>query len=115
MRLLLIVLVTSLMGCGVSVTPNAEPVDVTVEVTSRGKPVDDVTFNLQPIEDGLQASVEVADGSFSAKVTPGRYTYFVSQGKSEATLKQIPEQFLRGSLDRSVEIRESTSLEVALD
>lgn len=103
------------VGCGVSVQQNPEPVDVTFKVTAGGKPVSDVKFNFQPTGDGLPAVVEVTNGGFTSKVTPGKYTWFISAGASEAAFAGIPAKYQEGSLDRQFEIAGGESMEIALD
>jgi hypothetical protein len=116
MRVLVPLFALVIAGCGgVSVTPTPEAVDVSVSVTSGGKPVDDVKFNFQPTDGGLPAVVEVTAGKFTSKVTPGKYTWFISSGKSENSLAAIPAQYFEGSLERQLEIPSGDSIEVKLD
>lgn len=104
------------IGCGgPSVTTNPTPVEVTFQVKRGGRPVDDVNLNLQPTVSGTEASGEVNDGVASLTVTPGTYTYFVSQGKSSRAYDDIPEPFRSGAMDRTLVIERATSVEIALD
>lgn len=106
----------SMVGCGPTIVPNADPVEVKIKVTSDGKPVDKVTLTLQPISEGaLQSQAPVVRGVCSAKVVPGTYTYYVESGESEAALKKIPLDFQRGALDRKLEITQAAELEVQLN
>jgi hypothetical protein len=105
-----------LAGCGgASVTPNPDPVDVTVTLTAGGKPVNDVKFNFQPTDAGLPAVVDVKDGKVQTNVTPGKYTWFVSAGKTETALNAIPAQYHAGALERQFEVSGGETLELALD
>ncbi len=115
MRVLVLTWVLLLAGCGVTVTPNPDPVDVTVSVTSGGKPVSGIKFNFQPIEGGLPAVVEITDGKSQSKVTPGKYTWFVSAGKDEALLAAIPEQYHEGAMERQIEVKGGETHEIELD
>jgi len=105
-----------LTGCGgASVTPNPDPVDVTVTLTAGGKPVNDVKFNFQPTDTGLPAVVDVKDGKVQTKVTPGKYTWFVSAGKTDAALKTIPAQYYEGALERQFEVNGGETIDLKLD
>jgi hypothetical protein len=110
------VLLVISLGCGgVSVTPTAESVDVTGDVTNGAKPVSGVKLNLQVTDTGLPAVIDVVDGKFTAKVTPGKYTYYFTPGKSANAFKSIPEKYHAGSLDRQIEIGSGTKLTLSLD
>ena len=104
-----------LAGCGVSVTPNPDPVDVSISVTAGGKPVSGMKFNFQPTESGLPAVAEITDGKCQTKVTPGKYTWYVSAGKDEALLSTVPEEYLEGAMERQIEVKGGDAIEVSLD
>jgi hypothetical protein len=114
-RLLSCVLLTLAVGCGASVTPTSQPVDISGEVKASGKPVSGVKLNLQPTGDGLPAVIDVQDGKFTAQVIPGKYTYFISAGKDAAALKKINEKYQSGSADRQYDVGSGTQLTLALD
>ncbi len=114
-RLLSCVLLALVVGCGGSVTPTSEPVDISGEVKASGKPVSGVKLNLQPTGDGLPAVIDVTDGKFTVKAIPGKYTYFISAGKDAAALKSIPQKYLEGSLDRQHDVASGTVLTLSLD
>lgn len=114
MRKLLPLLAGVLIGCG-DVGRNPEPVAVSGSVTLMGKPVSDVTLNLQPTGRGGQAALPVKAGAFQGKVTPGRYTYYISQGAKAASFRAIPEKYHAGALDRQLDVAEGTTLSIALD
>jgi hypothetical protein len=105
-------------GCGgVSVTPNPTQVDVEANVTSGGKPVDDVRLVLLALDDkgGGQAQGSVAKGKVKLSVYPGKYTYFVEEGKTDASIKKIPEIYLTGNKDRTIDISSGSTIDIKLD
>lgn len=116
MKVLLSLLVLFVVGCGgVDVSPNLEPVSVTVNVTMGGSPVDGLKFNFQPIEGGLPAVVEIKKGTFSSQVTPGTYTWFISGSESDLASKKIPANYLEGSMERKITVKGGDTIEAKLD
>ena len=116
MRIPVLLCAILMVGCGSeSVTPNPDPVAVSATVTASGKPVTDVKFNFQPTGAGLPAVVEVAEGKFEAQITPGKYTWFISPGKAEASFASVPPQFHEGALERQFEVKGAESIEFKLD
>ena len=103
-------------GCG-STDPGTNPAPqlTLLEISMGGQPVNDVKFNFQPVGSGLPAVVEIKDGKGEFEVTPGEYTYFISAGKSDATLKKVPEKYHTGALDRKFEVKGGELLEFKLD
>ena len=112
LSLLLMLLLT---GCGVSVEANQDPVDITGKLTMGGKPVDAVNINFQPTDKGLPAVIEVTKGSFAAKVTPGKYTYYLTAGKSPKSIEAIPRHYQEGSMARQFDITDSTALDFTIE
>lgn len=110
-------LLVMLAGCGnVSVTKTSDPVQVTIKASSNGKPLNDVTLTLQPIEGGQQADIKIVKGEGAGAVVPGTYSYYVEKGKSEAEVEKIPENFRRGALDRKIEVNStSNTFDLKLD
>lgn len=106
-----------LSGCGgVSVSPTAARVDVTFSISTGGKPVTDMMFNLQPTgEEGLPLAVPVNQGTVNAAVVPGTYTYYMEPGKSAAAYEKLPATYRHGSLDRTVTINGGETIEIKLD
>ena len=103
-------------GCGgVSITPTADPVSLSVSVTVAGKPANDINFNFQPVEGGLPATVLVTNGKFEAQITPGKYTYFITAGKSPAGFKPVPAAFHAGSLERLIEVKAGEPIDIKLE
>jgi len=112
---LLLLLCLAVFGCGTHVSRNPDPVEVEGRVTLKSKPLTGVTVNLQPTGSGAQASLPVKNGKFKGSVTPGTYTYYLSEGTSAADFKAIPEKYREGSMDRQVEITAAQSLTLTLD
>lgn len=107
-----------LAGCGSSVTKAPEPIDVTGRVQLSGKPVSEVVFNLQPMIGGNQAAIPLKNGEFKATLTPGVYTYYITEGSSKESrevFKSIPEKYRAGAMDRKIEIAAGGTIEVALE
>lgn len=104
-----------LLGCGPEIVQNPNPVEVTFQVAMGESPLDGVVLNLQPIGNGLQCQAPVAKGEAKTMVTPGSYTYFFTEGKSEAAFKKIPEAFQKGSLDRKIEIDASKAIQLSVN
>ena len=106
-----------LCGCGgVDPGKNPDPVDVTLNVTVAGEPANDVKFNFQPTGAGaLPAVVDVMNGTAQAKVTPGKYTYFITAGESPEGLEAVPIAFHEGSLARQIEVKAGDKIEVKLE
>lgn len=114
MKFHILLLLSVVAGCG-SVAPTKEPVDVSVSLSTGGKPIDGVKFNFQPTGEGLPAVLDVKDGQIQAKVIPGKYTWFVSAGDAASSLKGIPTKYCEGSLERQFEIAGGESLKLDLN
>lgn len=104
----------ALAGCG-GVTPNPEPIGVSGTVTHGGKPVSSVILNFQPTGVGTQAMVTVTDGAFEADLTPGTYTYYITKGNSIEAIATVDPKYAAGSLDRQIEVKGGSQLEIELD
>jgi hypothetical protein len=111
---LLSVLILSMAGCGETITKVSEPIAVTIKVSAGGKPVENVSLSLQPIDAGSPSVAEVVKGEFKANVVPGKYTYFIDKGKTDADLAKIPEKYRLGAMDRTLDINQSGSFEIQL-
>jgi hypothetical protein len=59
--------------------------------------------------------VEIANGKSQAKVTPGKYTYFITAGKSPASFNAVPKAYHEGSLERQIEVKAGDTIEIKLD
>jgi len=115
-RVLLLTAAVFFVGCGgPTVVTNPAPGEVTFNVKRSGAPVTDLVLNLQPLADGLPSVGTIENGVVKLPVTPGTYTYYVTQGKSEAAFNAIPEAFRSGAMDRKLEITSSSTVEIALD
>ena len=119
MRKLMPLLGLVLVGCSVNVGKNDDPVEVTGKVAfATGKPVSDVTLNLQPVKGGGHAFATVKNGQFKAAVMPGTYTYFIAEGPKgspPAAFDAIPDKYRAGAMDRQVEIKSGAVLDLKLE
>ncbi len=115
-RIPLLVVVLVGLGCG-GVNPGTNPdqVDITGKVTLAGRLVNDVTFNLQATGVGTQAAYPVKAGAFQGKATPGKYTYFISEGTNASAFKAIPEKYRQGAMDRQINVGSGSVLNITLD
>jgi hypothetical protein len=115
MRRLAFVLLLPL-GCG-SVNPGktADPVEIEGRVAIKGRALDGVTFNLQPTGEGTPLSLPVKKGTVKGSVTPGKYTYFISEGRSGSALAAVPAKYRAGSMDRQVEIKGTGPVELTFE
>jgi hypothetical protein len=94
-----------LVGCGVNPGKNADPVDIDGKVTLAGKDVSGVVLNLQVTGEGTPLVMPVEKGACKGKVTPGKYTYFLSQASNATAFKDVPAKYREGSMDRQIEIK----------
>jgi len=120
MRSLIVLLsLASLAGCAYNAPLMSESVDVTGKVTSAGAPVGDLVVTFQPLESGHMTPVTVAsDGSFQAKMVPGKYAYFVSTGSGTEGMagSKLPPKFFEPDLGRFISVTpDQSSFEIALD
>jgi hypothetical protein len=112
------VLLLSLVGCGgVTVNKNPQQTEITLKVTTKGQPVDDVKLVMLAVDDkgGGQAEGVVAKGTVKLSIYPGKYTYFVEAGKTETSFSKIPSAYHQGAMDRTVEVQSGSELERKLD
>jgi hypothetical protein len=107
-----------LVGCGGDRGRVADPAPVTGRIISAdGNAVKDVFLTLQPVDSGAMAGLKVGgDGTFSGKVVPGRYAYFLGpqEGKGAAALKAVPEKYQTASMERTVQVRSGGELHIKL-
>jgi hypothetical protein len=113
-----------LAGCG-KPAQVADPVQVRGKATyASGTPVRDVVLTLQPVDSGMPAGLPVGtDGSFSGKVVPGKYAYYLSaqeartpadRQKFAQALKAVPEKYRGADMSRTVKVS-SGDLQVKFD
>lgn len=118
-RKLIPLLGLALLGCGVNPSKNPDPVEVTGKVAfATGRPVTDVTLNFQPVGDGGQAFAPVKNGEFKGTVMPGKYTYYFTEGprgSSPAAFTAIPDKYRAGALDRKIEIKPGSAVNITLE
>lgn len=113
---LAVVGLVGLTGCG-GVGERDAPVAVTATVTGPdGKPLSkNLVVVLQPTGDTLGARLEAkADGQFTGKAAPGKYTYYVAQAKGDTPPKGIPEKFLTAQAEHTVEVATGKPLTITL-
>jgi hypothetical protein len=95
----LVLVALGLAGCGYRTRPMGEPVPVRGKVSfADGSPVRGVLLAVQPTGDGHPESFPVGtDGSFSGKLIPGKYVYFVqpSQSRNASEKQQSQESMKR--------------------
>lgn len=117
LRLVLLLLACVISGCAYNVPPMADAVSVAVKATSGGSPVSGVVLVLQPLENGHPAPCKLgADGTYEAKLVPGKYAYFVQKDADDAAFAKINAKFHEADLGRTVTINPGqTTLDVALD
>lgn len=115
MRWLFALIPCAIFGCGYNPGVNPDAVDVEARVTLAGKSVNDVNLNLQPTGTGTQAVIPVKNGVAKGPVTPGKYTYYLSEGKKAASFASVPEKYRAGLLDRQIEIKSAGSIEFVFD
>jgi len=114
MRLIAILSLALLAGCGVDPGTKPDAVDIAGKLTVNGKPVGDVNLTFQVITTGSPAEIPVKNGEFKSKMTPGRYTWFLSEGRKSQSLRGIPPNYLAGDMNRTVDI-DANSTALALD
>ncbi len=105
-----------LTGCGPSAAPLGAPVKTTGKVVdSAGKPVGNVTLNLQPLESGYTKLIDLkADGTFEVETQSGKYAYFFTP---KSGTKQVPPQvtkYAEASMDRTVQVAANTPIDIQL-
>jgi hypothetical protein len=110
MRKIVVMLALVLLGCGTDPGRTPDAVEISGEVTLKGKRLSVATLHLQPTGAGTEAVLPVKNGTFRAKVTPGRYTYYVTGAR-----EPIPQPFRAGSLDRQTDIAAGSTLRVAME
>jgi hypothetical protein len=114
--LALLLLLTLFSGCQPSLDlgTNPDPVDITGSVSKGSTPLTGLRLNLQPVENGLPAAIDIKDGKIAAKVTPGKYTWYISGDEKDLVTKGIPEGYLAGSMERTVEIKGGETLNLSV-
>jgi hypothetical protein len=104
-----------LFGCSVNPGTNPDPVEIEGKVALAGKDLDGVILNLQVTGSGTPLTLPVTKGAAKGKATPGKYTYFLSQGSNANAFKAIPEKYREGSLERQIVIKGAGPVEFKFD
>ena len=90
------------VGCSSDAVVKSSPVEVTGTVTTAdGKPVKDATLSFLP-NNSTQSPANFmlkADGKFSVKLIPGKYTYMF-EGKTAG----VPAKYLQNEAAHAVEV-----------
>lgn len=115
-RVLFLLGLASLVGCGTSVTQrDTSTVDVTASASGPdGRPLSkSLVIVLQPIGDTLGARLEATtDGAFSGKAAPGRYIYFVKAAKSDVPPKGFAAKYTEPTQENVVEVAAGKALDL---
>lgn len=100
-----------LTGCGPRIEMKSDPVSVSGKLTVSGGAVGDVVLTLQPLDHGHLVPMTVGtDGSFSGKVIPGKYAYFVSANEDNpGAIDKVPADFRQASMDRTITVTSGQS------
>lgn len=117
-RMVFILGIALLVGCGPKIVLNSEPTSVSGKLTVAGTPIGNVLLTLQPLETGHPVPIKVgSDGSFSSQVIPGKYAYFVTPMEDKAgAIDKVPADFRQANLTRTVTVTAGqTTLELPLN
>lgn len=109
----LALLVGLIVGCSSTPPQKPAPVDVNGTVTlPNGQPAKDVTISFFPTtNEQIQGNAKIgADGKFSLKMNPGKYT-FGFEGRS---IKTLPEKYHSNRAEHAVEIPASGVTDLAI-
>lgn len=116
---LLFVALTVSSGCSTNpgLRPESEKVSGKLSL-GDGKAIGNVGLVFQPMEDGFEATFQVAeDGSFQGEVIPGKYAYYVSKATSknaEQALKKVDPKFREATMSRTVLVEPGKALSLVL-
>lgn len=110
-------LVLVLVGCHAPVEIIPDPVEVSGKVVyTDGKPVKNVTLELQPTGVGLPTTMKVGpDGSAKGKLVPGQYVYFFSAPKGATALASIPTKYHAANKEHQSTFSSSGEFEIRID
>ena len=105
--------VALIAGCSSTPPQKAEPVTVSGTVLlPSGQPARDITVNFFPTSsDQIQGGAQIkGDGKFTAKLTPGKYTY----GFEGTSVKSIPAKYHSNDANNSFEVPASGTSDLTL-
>ena len=103
-------------GCGGTSQPLDQPVKATGKVVGGdGKPVGDVTLQLQPLESGFLKTVDVgADGTFSVETQPGKYAYYFAPKSGAKVAPASVSKYTEANMERTVVVAAGQPIEIKL-
>jgi len=104
------------VGCGVNPPAVETPVSVNGKITAPGgKPVGNVTLNLQPLENGYSKEVPVKpDGSFTVEATPGKYAYYFTPKRGAKATPSDLAGYVAPSLERTIVVASEQAVDITL-
>lgn len=118
--LCLVGFISVLAGCG-GPSLRSEPTDISGKLSfADGTPIGGVNVNLQPMQNTLPGVAKTkADGSFTVKIAPGKYTVFISKVESAtpeetATFGKVPELYRSANKDFTFDVKAGAPLDVKL-
>jgi hypothetical protein len=108
----------SMLGCSSNPGMVADRVPIEGTVTLNGKPVGNVALQLQPLDVGQLVVMDVAaDGRFRGEAVPGRYAYsftVASGDRKGSAFKAIPSQYHDTNMERTIQVRGGSPIELGL-
>ncbi|NBO91934.1 MAG: hypothetical protein EBV06_06430 [Planctomycetia bacterium] len=110
--LLLVVFLLTITGCSVEPGPKAESVQVSGKVTMDGKSLSGVVLNLHVITTGSPATIPLTGADFKVKLPPGRYTWYISEGKNAAAFTAVPKAYREAAMDRAFDLAAGSTLDL---
>ncbi len=101
--ILFILLLSSLTGCGPSVTQVSDPQKFQGKAVGTGNtPIANALVVLQPMEQGFVTECETnAQGEFEADLVPGKYVYYFAASKK--TKSPVPKSISASYLEPKAE------------
>ena len=116
---LLIVTLTMSAGCSTNPGLRQESEKVTGKLSQGdGKAIGNVGLVFQPMEDGFEATFQVAeDGTFQGEAIPGKYAYYISKSASknaEQALRKVDSQYREAAMNRTVVVEPGKTLSLVL-
>lgn len=117
--LLACVAIIGLAGCG---GYNPPAIDIPVTVKGRlisndiNSKLDNVSLNLQPLENGYMKTIDVgSDGTFTVETQPGKYAYFLTPKAAKKPASKIVSQLSEPSMERTLVVASGNEIEIKID